>query len=131
MLSRNALVVVADGHQAVLFRNTAKYGIELEEVERIAPRNLEDESQGRQPEETLPKDEDEATFAKQLAERLNRMVLQRQAEELAIIADPSTLGVMRKHYHKELEARLKKELPKTLTAASGEEIGRALGDVLR
>lgn len=126
MLSLKALVVVADGHQAVLFRNIAKHGIELEEVERVTPQNLQDESQGRQPEETTPRSEDEATFAKQLAERLNRMVLQHKVEELAIIADPSTLGVMRKHYHKELESRLKKEVPKTLTSATGEEIARAL-----
>lgn len=126
MLSRNALVVVADGHQAVLFRNTARLGIELEEAGRIAPQNLLDESQGPQPKETTPRDEDEATFAKQLAERLNQMVLRHEVEELAVIADPATLGVMRKHYHKELEARLKAEVPKTLTAATGDEIARAL-----
>lgn len=126
MLSHNALVVVADGHQAVLFRNTAKHGIELEERERLSPRHLQDESQGKQPEETTPKDEDEATFAKQLAERLNRMVLQNKVDELAIIADPTTLGTMRKHYHKMLEKALVKELAKTLTTASGEDIAKAL-----
>lgn len=126
MLSHNALVVVADGHQAVLLRNIAKHGIELQERERITPAHLQDESQGRQPGETTPRDEDEATFAKQLAERLNRMVLQNKVEELAVIADPSTLGVMRKNYHKMLEQKLVKELPKTLTAASPEDIARAL-----
>lgn len=126
MLSHNALVVVADGHQAVLFRNTAKQGIELEEKERLSPKHLQDESQGKQPEETAPKDEDEATFAKQLAERLNRMVLQNKVDELAIIADPTTLGTMRKHYHKLLEKALVKELAKTLTTASGEDIAKAL-----
>ena len=60
MLSRDALVVVADGKKAVLFRNTAKFRIELEEVERIGPTNLQDESQGRQPDDTPPRDEDEA-----------------------------------------------------------------------
>lgn len=126
MLSHNALVVVADGHQAVLFRNTAKSGIELQEQDRLSPSNLQSESQGKQPEETTPKDEDEATFAKQLAERLNQMVLQHKVDDLAIIADPSTLGVMRKHYHKELQSRLQKELSKTLTSASAEEIAKAL-----
>lgn len=126
MLSYNALVVVADGHQAVLLRNVAKYGIELKEKERIGPAHLQDESQGRQPEETTPRNEDEATFAKQLTERLNRMVLQNKVDQLAVIADPSTLGVMRKNYHKLLEQRLVKELPKTLTSASAEEIARAL-----
>lgn len=126
MLSHNALVVVADGHQAVLFRNTAKTGIELQEQDRLSPSHLQSESQGKQPEETTPKDEDEATFAKQLAERLNQMVLQHKVDELAIIADPSTLGVMRKHYHKELQSRLAKEVSKTLTSASGEDIAKAL-----
>ena len=126
MLSHNALVVVADGHQAVLFRNTSDSGIELKEVERITPKHLQDESQGKQPQETTPKDEDEATFAKQLTERLNRMVLQNKVEELAVIADPSTLGTMRKHYHKELEGKLAKELSKTLTSASAADIAKAL-----
>lgn len=126
MLSHNALVVVADGHQAILFRNTAPQGIELQEIERLRPKNLQDESQGKQPEETTPKDEDEATFAKQLAERLNRMVLQNKVEELAVVADPTTLGTMRKHYHKTLEQKLAKELAKTLTSASASEIAAAL-----
>ena len=126
MLSHDALVVVADGKKAVLFRNAAKRGIELEEIERVGPTNLEDESQGRQPDETTPRDEDEATFAKQLTERLNLMVLQNKVQELAIIADPNTLGVMRKHYHKTLEQKVVKEVAKTLTAASADEIARAL-----
>lgn len=127
MLSHDALVVVADGKKAVLFRNAAKRGIELEEIERVGPTNLEDESQGRQPDETTPRDEDEATFAKQLTERLNLMVLQNKVQELAIIADPNTLGVMRKHYHKMLEQKVVKEVAKTLTAANADEIARALG----
>lgn len=126
MLPHNALVVVADGHQAVLFRNVAPQGIDLHEVERLSPQHLQDESQGKQPSETTPRDEDEATFAKQLAERLNTMVLQNKVDALAVIADPSTLGSMRKHYHKMLEQKLVKELPKTLTGASGEDIARAL-----
>ena len=126
MLAHKALVVVADGHRAVLFRNVAKYGIELEEQERITPQHLQDESQGRQPEETTPKEEDEATFAKQLAERLNRMVLQHEFEELAIVADPNTLGVMRKHYHKALSAILLGEIAKDLTGHSLADVEKAL-----
>lgn len=126
MLAHNALVVVADGTQAILFRNTAKAGIALEERERMRPRHLQDESQGKQPEETTPREEDEATFAKQLAESLNQMVLQHQVESIAIIADPGTLGQMRKHYHKELQSRLAMEIPKTLTNSSRDDIARAL-----
>ena len=126
MLSHDALVVVADGQKAILFRNTAKFGIELEEQERITPSNLQDESQGRQPDETTPRDEDEATFAKQLTDRLNLMVLQNKVDAIAVVADPSTLGIMRKNYHKMLEQKLVKEVAKTLTAATRDEIARAL-----
>ena len=115
MLSHNALVVVADGHQAILYRNRASSGIELSEEARLSPKHLQNESQGKQPEETTPKDEDEATFAKQVAKHLNHMAITNQIEELAVIADPDTLGVMRKHYHKMLEQKLVKEIPKTLT----------------
>lgn len=126
MLAHNALVVVADGHQAILFRNTAKNGVELEEKERLSPKHLQDESQGKQPEETSPKDEDEATFAKQLTERLNQMALQNKMDELVVVADPTTLGNMRKHYHKMLQQKVVKEISKTLTSASGEDIAKAV-----
>ena len=126
MLSHDALVVVADGQKAILFRNPAKRGIELQEIERIGPANLQDESQGRQPDETTPRDEDEATFAKQLTDRLNLMVLQNKVDAIAVVADPSTLGIMRKNYHKMLEQKLVKEVAKTLTAATRDEIARAL-----
>lgn len=126
MLKHNALVVVADGHEAVLFRNTAKQGIELTEVERLNAKNLDDEGAGDSPQERSPKDEDEATFARQLAERLNRIVLRHKADEVAIVADPTTLGTMRKHYHKELESIIVKELSKNLMNASGEDIAKAL-----
>ncbi|WBU60829.1 host attachment family protein [Paracoccus albus] len=126
MLEHNALVVVADGHHAILYRNTAKQGIELTEVQRLTPSNLSDEGEGHAPHERSPKDEDEATFAKQLAERLNGIVLRHKADEVAIVADPSTLGTLRKHYHKELEGKLKKELAKDLTKSSAAEVAKAL-----
>ena len=125
MLSFDALVVVADGQQAVLFRNTAKRGIELEEKERITAAELE-RSLDRRPDEIVDHDEQEAAFARHLVEKLNHMVLQNKVPALAVIADPGTLGIMRKNYHKMLEQKLVKELPKTLTAASAEEIARAL-----
>ncbi|WBU55491.1 host attachment family protein [Paracoccus sediminicola] len=126
MLDHNALVVVADGHHAILYRNVAKQGMELAEVNRLTPKNLADEGEGHAPQERSPKDEDEATFAKQLAERLNKIVLRHKADQVVVVADPSTLGVMRKHYHKELESMLLKELSKDLTSASPDEIAKAL-----
>ena len=40
MLPHNALVVVADGHSATLFRNTAKSGLELSETTKVTQESL-------------------------------------------------------------------------------------------
>lgn len=126
MLKKNALVVVADGHSATLYRNTAEGAIELRAAETLAPKNLADQGAGNSPAETSPKAEDEATFARQVVEAANAMVLANTVDEVVIVADPSTLGNMRPHYHKELQARLVKELAKTLVKASPDEIARAI-----
>ncbi|MFC5796304.1 host attachment protein [Sphingopyxis terrae] len=46
---------------------------------------------------------------------------------MLVIADPHTLGVMRGHYHRELEKRLVGELAKTLTNADTAQIEQAIG----
>ncbi|MFI0394739.1 host attachment family protein [Paracoccus jiaweipingae] len=126
MLSHNALVVVADGHHALLFRNAAKQGLELRQDGKLTPQNLQDQSSGNRPEETSPRDEDELTFAKQISAHLNQLVLQHKADQVVVIADPSTLGQMRKDYHKMLEQALVKEIAKTLTNASIVDIEAAI-----
>ena len=69
---------------------------------------------------------DEAAFASGLADFLNDLVLRGKADEVAVIADPTTLGTMRKKYHKELQQRLAKEIAKTLTGADAGSVQRAL-----
>lgn len=127
MLNHNGLVVVADGHGATLYRNTAHEGVELVSIRELNPKNLADEGpSGSRPEEQSPRQTDEATFAKQLAEKLNTIILQHKAEEVVIIADPQTLGQMRGSYHGELEKRIVKEIAKTLTKADAETIAKAV-----
>lgn len=126
MLKKNALVVVADGHSATLYRNTAEGAIALYADQTLTPKGLADQGAGNSRVETSPKDEDEATFARQVAEAVNALVLANKADEVVVVADPSTLGAMRPHYHKELQARLVKELAKTLVKASPDEIARAI-----
>ena len=125
MLPHNAVVVVADGHTATLFRNTAKSGLELSETQKVTQDSLSGD--GAQIDEGSPRDDEEATFAAQLTRHLNGMVLKNKVDDIAIIADPSTLGVMRKHYHKELQMRLRKEVAKTLTNSDLKTIENALG----
>ncbi|MAN56296.1 MAG: host attachment protein [Paracoccus sp. (in: a-proteobacteria)] len=122
MLSRNALVVVADGHTATLFRNRARHGLELEQTRSLSQKDFAD----AELESESSRDVDEAAFASGLADFLNDLVLRGKADEVAVIADPTTLGTMRKKYHKELQQRLAKEIAKTLTGADAGSVQRAL-----
>ncbi|SEN74135.1 Protein required for attachment to host cells [Paracoccus alcaliphilus] len=121
-LARNALVVVADGHMATLLRNRARNGVTLKQTGQLTQQDLTDGELV----ENSSRDIDEAAFAARLADYLNGLVLKQKVEELAIIADPSTLGEMRKKYHKELEQRLKQEVAKNLTNADLKTIEAAL-----
>jgi protein required for attachment to host cells len=68
----------------------------------------------------------EASHAAAVAEWLNSQVLGHKIEHLVVIADPRTLGEMRRHYHKQLEAVLLGELAKDLAGRSGPDIIAAL-----
>lgn len=126
MLSQNALVVVADGQSAILFRNTARYGVELTEAAKLTPQDLDQEPPGAVTDEGSVNEDEDTAFAAQLADHLNALALKHKFEDLAIIADPATLGIMRKRYHKELQYRLRKELAKNLTNSDVKAIEGAL-----
>lgn len=127
MLPHNAMVVVADGHSAKIFRNVAKYGIELSETHHVTPASLASPAHMAIPDEAAANnDHDEAAFAVDLTHHLNTMMLQNDLDDVAIIADPSTLGVMRKHYHKELQLRLRREVAKTMTNSDIRSVQTAL-----
>ena len=57
---------------------------------------------------------------------LNHRVLTHQIDKLLVIADPATLGVMRSHYHGELEKRLVGEIAKTMTNVETVQIEAAI-----
>lgn len=129
MLPHNALVVVADGHGAILLRNTGPGdgNVVLREERRLSPKNLRDEGpSGSRPEEQTPQQTDEATFAKQLAQALYKMKADGEFETMVLVADPQTLGQMRDAMHKTLAAAILRSLPKDLTNHSTEEIAQAL-----
>jgi protein required for attachment to host cells len=127
MLPQNTVVVVADGHTATIFRNNARHGIELSALETVTPESLTAPAATPELDEVSPtRDVEEAGFALLLTRHLNAMVLKHRMEDIVIIADPSTLGVMRKHYHKELQLRLRKEIAKTMTNSEIPAIQEAL-----
>jgi len=69
---------------------------------------------------------EEDRFAAEAAEMLKKRALANDFEALMIVAPPKTLGELRKHYHKEVEHRLKGELDKDLTGHPIEAIEKAL-----
>jgi protein required for attachment to host cells len=128
MIPSEALVVVADGGGARLFRNKGdERALALHQVELRELINMDDDGPaGSMPGESTGQQIDEATFAKQLALALNDGALKHQYDALVLIADPTTLGRMRPLLHKEVVARTVTELAKTLTNAPLEQIEQAL-----
>lgn len=124
-----ALVVVADGGGARLFRNTGEGGVlALTQIEVLTPQNVNDEGpSGSMPADLRNNEAEEAVFAKQLAHRLNADVLKHKYAHVVLVADPQTLGQIRPQLHKETQARMVGELAKTLTNASLKDIEAALG----
>ena len=127
-IPNGALVVVADGTGARFFRNSGRENkISLTGEGEFKPTNLDDEgASGMRPSESSPKETDEATFAKQLANELYRRAQSGDFAALVLIADPQTLGQIRPTLHKEVQDRLISEIGKTFTSASISDIQKVL-----
>lgn len=69
---------------------------------------------------------EEDKFAAEAADLLKRRALNNEIESLIIVAPPQTLGELRKHYHKEVEARIAGEIAKDLTNMPVPEIEKVL-----
>jgi protein required for attachment to host cells len=127
-IAADAWIVVADGERARVFRNRGDGGrIALHQVDVLEAQAIDDDGPaGSVPPEQTGQQLDEATFAKQLAQRLNAAALADDFTQLVLVADPQTLGQMRPLLHKETLQRQVGELAKTLTNAPVEDIERAL-----
>ena len=124
----DALVVVADGEGARVFRNRGERGnVSLHQYDLLELVNMNDDGPaGSMPGESSSRQIDEATFAKQLATGLNNAALRQQYEHLVLVADPATLGRVRPLLHKEARQRLVAELDKDLTNVPLEGIERTI-----
>ncbi|MEO6171235.1 MAG: host attachment family protein [Lysobacter sp.] len=127
-MPEGTLVLVADGGNARTFRSQGDgKTVKLEQKDVLTPQNVNDEGpSGSRPHEQTESQTDEATFAKQLAHRLNDGALKNAYAHLVLVADPQTLGQMRPQLHKETSQRLLFELAKTLTNATLQDIEKAL-----
>ena len=128
ILPNGALVAVVDGEKLALFKNTGGGEISLTAQPNpdIADRVVG--SAGRASSESNPDNDTQAEdgFAMGVAEVLNKWALNGKFDKLLVIAAPKTLGELRKHWHKELSARLVGEIAKDLTGHSTDDIAVAI-----
>lgn len=139
LLPNGTVFAVVDGEKFELYRNS---GIEAEPrltaltVPELEPTNFsagarEHDAGSRHKARTGdPSNDslDERAHVAAVTDWLNRKVLEREIEQLIVVADPRSLGEMRRHYHKELKQVLVGEVAKTRTGRPAAEIGRALHD---
>jgi protein required for attachment to host cells len=140
-IDNEALVMVVDGAKMLLFRNKGDDTYpKLEVEEALAQRDEATHEQGSSPpgrvatpggrrgalEQTDYHQQNEDRFAADAAALLNRRALANDFEKLIIVAPPTTLGEMRKHYHKALQSRLAGELAKDLSGHPVPEIERII-----
>jgi len=127
-LPLNTLVVVTTGAEAKFFRNRGQSGeISLEVAGELTSRHLADDGpSGKRPPDSSPRETDEGTFSKQLAHHLYSEAHAGKFDNLALVADPDTLGELRRALHREVTGKLVMELGKTLINSSKDDIERSL-----
>ena len=125
-LPQGATIAVVDGEKLNLFRNSGDEAHpKLTALPQAHVGNENTGSGGRHQSSAANPDDSQVSednFAAGVAEMLNKRVLAGDIADLVIIAAPRTLGELRKHYRKELSAKLRKEIAKDLT-------GHALPDI--
>jgi protein required for attachment to host cells len=135
-------VLVTDGRKMLLLRNAGDAAFpDLRVVDEEEQPDLPDRAQksdapghtgslatGRSSayDEADFHEQGEALFATRTADRLNRQALAGEIESLVIVADPHTLGTLRRHYREPLRDRLLAEIGKDLVKHPVSEIERIL-----
>ena len=131
ILPNGAIVAVADGHDLSLYRNTGtETKLQLTELDAAEIDAGNAGSGGRHRNDSANPDPDRAAedaFAASAVEALNKLVLGNAAiTGVVVIADPRTLGEMRRNYHPTLKAKLIAELDKDLSGRPVAEITTAI-----
>lgn len=132
-LPHNAHVAVVDGENFILFRNEGKpFEPSLGNPEKpdinatnfsAGVRHQDDVGQMRG-----ATDLTELAHGAAAAEWLNAKAISGELTDVLVIADPKTLGEMRRHYHSELEKRLVGEIDKTMTGEQTSRIEKVIAE---
>ena len=127
-LPDNAHVAVADGTRFLLFR-ACNHGELAFEDEPDVSGSGESGAMGHHDTDAKSDDyhtQDKLDHAAGVAGWLNHAVSQHRIAQLLVVADPDTLGEMRRHYDKGLEAALIGEVDKLLTGMPGPDIAKVI-----
>lgn len=129
-LPAKAHVAIADGERFLLMRNAGTS--DDAKLELVEEPSLEGEQESgafghHDPRSDDYRTQDKLDYAASVAGWLNRAVLQHRIEELVVVADPDTLGEMRRHYHSETRDVLVAELDKQVTGMPGPDILEVIG----
>lgn len=120
-------IVVADGAGARVFTNIGDENkLSLRQDDLLSQDDSLETGPGNVPKDKTDADLGEASFSRELAQRINDAALKNRFEHIVLIADPQSLGRMRPLLHKETQSRMVGELAKTLTNSPVEDIERAL-----
>ncbi|MDX8482442.1 host attachment protein [Mesorhizobium sp. VK24D] len=130
ILSNDTLVAVTDGERLRLFHNKGhEPHLDLVEIEDPVLEVARAGSGGRHRSSTANPDQSrlrEDDFAGSVAAYLNHQALEEAYEHILVIADPRTLGEMRRHYQPSLNAKLVGEIGKDFVKHSVESIKYAV-----
>ncbi len=132
-LPHKAHVAIVDGEHFVLMRNEGQiFEPKLAKAEKpdLTATNF---SAGVKHQDDIGQrhgntDLNELAHGAAAAEWLNAKCIANDIEQLVVVADPKTLGEMRRHYHSELEKRLVGEIGKTMTQEPTERIEKAIAE---
>ncbi|TCM21752.1 protein required for attachment to host cells [Novosphingobium sp. PhB165] len=133
LLPHGTVFAIVDGENFELYRNSGREGAprltsldapELEATNFSAGFRRHDAPKRHQARTGDGSNDalDESAHAAAVAGWLNQQVLDREIAQLVIVADPRSLGEMRRHYHKELKDALITEVPKNLAGRPSDEI---------
>ena len=126
LLPHGTVIAIVDGRNFELYRNAGN-APEPELAALPSPEldssNHSGGSRRSSPGNHADSQVEEDAYAIAAVDWLNREVLDHRIEGLVIFAPPRTLGEMRRHYHKQTEQVLLKEVAKDL-------IGKPPGDIL-
>lgn len=132
-IPHKAHVALVDGERFVLLRNDGQ--IFEPSLTKVAEPDLEatNFSAGVKHQDAASQmsgatDLNELAHGAAVAEWLNGKAIAGEMDELVVVADPKTLGEMRRHYHTELEKRVVAEVDKALTHEPLEKIEKVLAN---